>query len=159
MCASAQQAENDPATDGPFASYAYSLMQPVYRLSELVDNQPGHPVNDIPMLLQKGLAVEDIIPQRQINTSTVYSHLAKASLSACWMCAGLWRRTKPGSNAWCKSSNNLGEEAIGGLNPVYAALEGEYDYGTLKCMQASLVAYKRFRGKTCPEAMPGRGAR
>lgn len=29
------------------------------------------------LLLQKGLAVEDIIPQRQINTSTVYSHLAE----------------------------------------------------------------------------------
>ncbi|MBV2122570.1 MAG: DNA helicase RecQ [Candidatus Thiodiazotropha sp. (ex Ctena orbiculata)] len=87
-------------------------------------------------LLKEGCSVERIAQQRQLTLTTVYNHLATA----------IEQRGLPLAEVLPLSSEHLKSvryafETVGldgRLKPVYEALEGSYDYGELRCIQASL---------------------
>lgn len=87
-------------------------------------------------LLKEGCSIEHIAQQRQLTLATVYNHLATA----------IEQRGLPLSAVLPLSSEHLKSvryafETVGldgRLKPVYEALEGSYDYGELRCIQAAL---------------------
>lgn len=108
-----------------------------YPLSELLDNRLSETVNETLVLYQQGLSIEQIAQQREIKTSTIYTHLADA------IEVGLLdvREVIGLDDAAYKEIvfliESLEEEEKGRLKPVYDALDGEYEYGILRCVQAN----------------------
>ncbi|HHA18222.1 MAG TPA: ATP-dependent DNA helicase RecQ, partial [Methylophaga sp.] len=109
-----------------------------YPLSELLDNRLSETVNETLVLYQQDLNVEQIAQQRDIKTSTIYAHLADA------IEVGLLdvREVIGLEDAAYKEIvfliESLEDEDKGRLKPVYDALDGLYDYGVLKCVQATI---------------------
>jgi ATP-dependent DNA helicase RecQ len=85
--------------------------------------------------LQQGLDVGDIAQQRQLTPATVYTHLATAieqqrlSLDALAIPPEQLKTIR-------FAIEQHAEE--GRLRPVYEALDGEFDYGLLRCVQADM---------------------
>ena len=107
-----------------------------YPLSELLNNRISATVNETLMAYQQGLEIEKIAQQRDVKVSTIYTHLADA------IEVGLLdvREVLDLSDA---AFNEIifvieSQEEQGRLKPVYDELDGEYDYGFLRCVQASI---------------------
>jgi ATP-dependent DNA helicase RecQ len=87
-------------------------------------------------LLKNGCSISSIAEQRQLSQATVYSHLATA----------IEQRGLPLSEVLPLSTDHLRQIRYafetfgldGRLKPVYEALEGNYDYGELRCIQAAM---------------------
>ena len=107
-------------------------------LPELLNNQLSDTVNESLMLLQEGIGVEDIALQRDIKASTVYSHLAEAITLGLLDARGVLSLDEAEYQRLVQVIEHFGEAAEGRLKPAYEALEGQYDYGILKCVQAAL---------------------
>ncbi|GAL30512.1 ATP-dependent DNA helicase RecQ [Vibrio variabilis] len=91
-------------------------------------------------LLNQGLTVQDIANARGLKTNTVQTHLATAiELNVCEL-----------SNVVALSSEeieSINQQVIalntiedGALKPLYEYFEQRYDYGTLKCVVAKMLA-------------------
>lgn len=91
-------------------------------------------------LLNQGLTVQDIANARGLKTTTVQTHLASAiELNVCEL-----------SNVVALSSEeieSINQQIIalntiedGALKPLYEHFEQRYDYGTLKCVVAKMLA-------------------
>ncbi|WP_235614990.1 DNA helicase RecQ [Candidatus Thiodiazotropha endoloripes] len=104
-------------------------------------NQPedqGDTVSLTVDLLKEGCSIENIAEQRQLTLATVYNHLATA----------IEHRGLPLTEVLPLSSEHLKSvryafETVGldgRLKPVFEALEGNFDYGELRCIQAALNA-------------------
>ena len=107
-------------------------------LPELLNNQLSDTVNESLMLLQEGIGVDDIALQRDIKASTVYSHLAEAISLGLLDARGALSLDEAEYQRLVQVIEHFGEAAEGRLKPAYEALEGQYDYGILKCVQAAL---------------------
>jgi len=104
-------------------------------LPDILKNNLSDTVNETLVLLNQGLHIETIASQRDIKLSTVYTHLADA------IEVGLIE-----AKAVLQLSDGEHNEIINALEmhqdddklkPAFDALEGQYDYGILKCVQAS----------------------
>jgi len=104
-------------------------------LPDILKNNLSDTVNETLVLLNQGLHIETIASQRDIKLSTVYTHLADA------IEVGLIE-----AKAVLQLSDGEYNEIINALEmhldddklkPAFDALEGQYDYGILKCVQAS----------------------
>jgi ATP-dependent DNA helicase RecQ len=109
-----------------------------YPLTELLDNRLSETVNETLVLYQQNLNIEQIAQQRDIKTSTIYTHLADA------IEVGLLdvREVIGLEDAVYKEIvfliESLEDQDKSRLKPVYDALNGLYDYGVLKCVQATI---------------------
>ncbi|MDH5369800.1 MAG: helix-turn-helix domain-containing protein, partial [Gammaproteobacteria bacterium] len=92
-------------------------------------------INETLILLNDGHDIDSIAIKRDIKLSTIYTHLANA------IEAGLLD-----AKDVLQLSDDEHDEIINALEmhmdddrlkPVFDALEGQYDYGILKCIQAS----------------------
>ncbi|MEW8211048.1 MAG: HRDC domain-containing protein [Candidatus Thiodiazotropha taylori] len=116
-------------------SYGAQFLDCINSHSNPPDDQ-GDTISLTVDLLKEGCSVERIAQQRQLTLATVYSHLATA----------IEHRGLPLGEVLSLSSEHLKSvryafETVGldgRLKPVYEALEGSYDYGELRCIQASL---------------------
>ncbi len=111
-------------------------------LDVLVEHSQPAPVSDTVdetvQLLSQGMAPLAIAHQRDLTLTTVYNHLAKAIGQG---------------EIELDDAIELDEKEIkaihfaleqsedGKLKPVYDALEGDYDYGVLQCVRASLLQH------------------
>lgn len=109
-----------------------------FTLNELLDNRLSDTVNETLMAYQQGRSIEEIAQQRQTQPSAVYSHLAEA------IAVGLLEVLEviqlPGNeyDQIVLMIESLDGEERGRLKPVFDSFDGQYDYGVLKCVQASL---------------------
>jgi len=107
-------------------------------LPAILDNQLSNTVNDTLLLHSQGKSIETIASERELNISTVFSHLAEA------IEVGLIdaRQALPISDTQYDEIVNALEmmsiDEDRKLKPVYEALDKAYDYGILRCVQASL---------------------
>ena len=107
-------------------------------LPDILKNNLSDTINETLILLNQGQKLDQIAENRSIKVSTVYSHVAEA------IAAGLLDARKVLSLAEedyreiiVALEMTMDEE--GRLKPVYDALDEKYDYGILKCVQASFV--------------------
>ncbi|MBL1293275.1 MAG: DNA helicase RecQ [Thiotrichales bacterium] len=109
-----------------------------YPLTELLDNSLNTTVNETLMLYQEGSTIEKIAEQRNLKQSTVYSHLADAIEVGLFDVRDVVELDDDEYNKIVYSLESMEEESKGKLKLIYEALDEEYDYGVLKCVQASL---------------------
>jgi len=87
-------------------------------------------------LFEQGINIDDIAKQRDVKTTTVYTHLADAievGLLDVREVTGLSDAQYNEIVFMMESQEDLEK---GRLKPVFDALDGEYDYGVLRCVQA-----------------------
>ena len=104
-------------------------------LPDMLKNNLSDTVNDTLLLLNEGNDIDNIARLRDMKVSTIYTHIADA------IEAGLVDAQKV-----LQLSDHQYNEIISALEmnedesrikPVFDSLEGQYDYGILKCVQAS----------------------
>lgn len=109
-----------------------------YPLSELLDNRLSETINETLMLYQQELTIEQIAQQRDIKTSTIYAHLADAIEVGLLNVREVVDLEDVAYNEIIYLIESLEEQDKGRLKPVFDALDGEYNYGILKCIQAAM---------------------
>lgn len=107
-------------------------------LTELLNNRLSQTVNETLVLYQQGLPVEQIASQRDITVSTVYAHLAEAIALGLLDVLDVLALNEDEYQLIVRAIDTLEDEAKGRLKPAYDALDQQYDYGILKCVQASM---------------------
>jgi len=109
-------------------------------LDVLIEHSQPTPITDTIdetiQLLSQGMAPLAIAHQRDLTLTTVYNHLAKAIEQGEIELADTIelddKQLKAIQFAFDQSED-------GKLKPIYETLEGEYDYGVLQCIRASLL--------------------
>ncbi|MFN3868604.1 MAG: DNA helicase RecQ, partial [Hyphomicrobiaceae bacterium] len=105
----------------------------------LLNNRLSATVNQTLALHLEGLDTDTISERRQLGRSTVLSHLAEA-IEAGLIEAGDVVGLEPQEiDEIIAVFERCGTLESGRLGPAHAALDGRYDYGTLKCLLAELA--------------------
>lgn len=107
-------------------------------LSELLNNRLSSTVNETLMCYQQGMDIEQIAKQREVKISTVYTHLADAIELGLLDVRDVLDLSDAEYNEIIFVLEAQEDQEKGRLKPVYDELEGEYDYGVLRCVQASI---------------------
>ena len=97
------------------------------------------------MLYQQGLDAQAIASQRDTKISTVYSHLADAIEVGLLDVHQVLDLEDSEYQEIVLMMESMEDESKGRLKPVYEALDEEYDYGVLKCVQASIQGILGFK--------------
>jgi len=109
-----------------------------YPLDELLDNNLSTTINETLVLYQKGVSIEQIALQREVKETTIYSHLADAIEVGLLNVRDVIDLEDDEYNEIVFSIESMEDEEKGRLKPIYEALDQEYDYGVLRCVQASI---------------------
>lgn len=109
-----------------------------YPLHELLNNRLSATVNETLLLYQDGLSVEQIATQRNTKVNTVYGHLADAIEVGLLDVRQVLALEDGEYQEIVLTIESLEDESKGRIKPIYEALDEEYDYGVIKCVQASL---------------------
>ena len=122
------------------ARYGQAFLNEIalHPLAELLNNRLSDTVNETLMLYQQGLPIEQIALQRDAKISTVYTHLADAIEVGLLDVLEVLELDKDEYNTIVLTIESMEDEEKGRLKPVYEALDENYDYGVLKCVQASI---------------------
>ena len=104
-------------------------------LPDLLQNNLSDTVNDTLALLHQGMDIENIARQRDIKLSTVYTHLADAIEAGLLEAKEVLQLSDGEHNEIINALEmNMDDDR---LKPAFDALEGQYSYDILKCVQAS----------------------
>jgi ATP-dependent DNA helicase RecQ len=109
-----------------------------YPLSDLLNNRLSATVNETLMLYQQGIGVEAVARERALKVSSIYTHLADAIEVGLLEVLEVTELDKGEYDEIVFTIESLEEEGKGRLKSVYEALDEMYDYGILKCVQASI---------------------
>ncbi len=109
-----------------------------FPLDELLNNNLGATVNETLILYQQGMAIDQIAQQREVKETTIYTHLADAIEVGLLDVRDVIDLKDDEYDEIVFSIESLEDEEKGRLKPVYEALDQEYDYGILRCVQASI---------------------
>ncbi|RLA20769.1 MAG: DNA helicase RecQ [Gammaproteobacteria bacterium] len=109
-----------------------------YPLPELLNNRLSATVNETLIFYQQGMGVEEIARQRDLKVSSIYTHLADAIEVGLLEVMEVIDLEKDDYEEIVFTIESLAEEEKGRLKAVYEALDEMYDYGVLKCVQASI---------------------
>ena len=107
-------------------------------LSELLDNNLSATINETLILFQQDKSVEKIAQQRNIKTSTVYTHLADAIEVGLLDIHDVIEFDEGEYEEIIFVIESMEDEEKSRIKPIYEALDEEYDYGVIKCVQASI---------------------
>jgi len=110
----------------------------LHPLSELLNNRLSATVNETLMLYQQDLDIEQIAKQREVKSSTIYTHLADAIEVGLLDVRDVTKLSDGEFNEIIYVLESQEEQEKGRLKPVYDELDGEYDYGILRCVQATM---------------------
>ena len=105
-------------------------------LPDILQNNLSDTVNETLSLLNDGNNIETIASKRDIKVSTVYTHIADA-IDVGLIDAKTVLQLNDSEYDEIIAALEINEDDSGRLKPVYDAFDGNYDYGILKCVQAS----------------------
>ncbi len=109
-----------------------------FPLSELLDNTLSKTVNETLMLYQQGKTIDQIIKQRGLTSATVYTHLSEAIEMGLLDVKEVLELDEKKYDEIVFAIESFGDNEERRLKPVFEALDGAYDYGLLRCVQASI---------------------
>jgi ATP-dependent DNA helicase RecQ len=109
-----------------------------YPLADLLNNKLSSTVNESLLLYQEGLSVEQIAVKRDSKENTVYGHLADAIEVGLLDVRAVLNLEDSQYQEIEMMIESLEDESKGRIKPIYEALEEEYDYGIIKCVQAAM---------------------
>ena len=109
-----------------------------YPLLELLNNKLSSTVNETLMLYQEGMNVGQIAAQRESKENTIYGHLADAIEVGLLDVRDVLSLEDSEHQEIVLVIESLEDDSKGRIKPIFEALDGEYDYGVIKCVQASI---------------------
>jgi ATP-dependent DNA helicase RecQ len=109
-----------------------------YPLAALLNNRLSATVNETLMLYQEGLDIKAIATQRDMKENTVYGHLADAIEVGLLDVKEVLDLDDSEYQEIIMTIESLEDESKGRIKPIYEALDEEYEYGIIKCVQASM---------------------
>ncbi|MFK8068943.1 MAG: DNA helicase RecQ [Gammaproteobacteria bacterium] len=109
-----------------------------YPLNELLDNHLSATVNETLILYEQGMTIDQISQQRDVKLTTIYTHLADAIEAGLLEVRDVIDLEDDEFDEIVFTIESLEDEEKGRLKPIYEALDQEYDYGILRCIQASI---------------------
>ena len=109
-----------------------------YPLSELLDNDLSQTVNETLLLYQQGESIDNIIKQRELTATTVFTHLSAAIEIGLLDVKEVLELDEQKYDEIVFAIESFGDDEDRRLKPVFEALDGIYDYGMLRCVQASI---------------------
>lgn len=95
-------------------------------------------INETLILFQQEIAIEDIAQQREIKPGTIYTHLADAIEAGLPDIHDVVEPDEAQYNEIVFVIESMEDEEKGRIKPIYEALDEEYDYGVIRCVQASI---------------------
>lgn len=107
-------------------------------LPALLDNNLSATINETLILFQQEISIEDIAQQRDIKPSTIYTHLADAIEVGLLDIHDVVELDEAQYNEIVYVIESLEDDKKGRIKPIYEALDEEYDYGVIRCVQASI---------------------
>ena len=118
--------------------YADAFLQVI--AEHIDDEKPGasDTINESLLLFRNGLDVNAIADQRQLKTTTVYSHLASCIEQGDLKLDEVISLDQQEINIIHETILSIADDSKK-LKPVYDALDGLYDYNTLRCVQAAVM--------------------
>ncbi len=142
-------AEKRPATEAALhdilglgaskiARYGTAFLETIARFKKnpLLVNRLSASVNTTLAAHLRGLDAEAIATERGLEAATIYGHLAEA-IEAGLITAADALRLDPAERDEIEAAFERCETRdTGKLGPAFAALDGRYDYGVLKCLLA-----------------------
>lgn len=106
-------------------------------LSELLNNRLRDTVNQTLLLHEQGFTPEQIAAERDLKTSTVYSHLADGIEAGLLDVKNVLDLEDTQLGEIRMTIESLGEDAER-LKAIHEALDEAYDYGVIRCVRASV---------------------
>jgi ATP-dependent DNA helicase RecQ len=107
-------------------------------LPELLDNNFSDTVNETLILYQQGKNIEQIVSERKLKNSAIYAHLSEAIEVGLLDVKEVLDLDEKEYDEIVFTIESLEDEEKGRLKQVYEALEETYEYGVLRCVQASI---------------------
>jgi ATP-dependent DNA helicase RecQ len=107
-------------------------------LPALLQNNLSATINETLILFQQGSRPSEVAIKRELSLNTVYSHLAAAIEVGLITVMDVINMKETEYNSIVAMIESFESEEKGRLKPVYDAFEGEYEYGVIRCVQASL---------------------
>ncbi|MFK7793994.1 MAG: DNA helicase RecQ [Gammaproteobacteria bacterium] len=135
----AQMSEITGIGEQKLARYGEPFLQEIakYPLSELLDNNLSDTVNETLTLYQQKNDIGRISKLRELKISTIYTHLSEAiEMGLLDVKQVLDIDDKEYKEIIFLMETHSDDD--GRLKPIFEALEGAYDYGQLRCIQASI---------------------
>lgn len=120
--------------------YGNDFMEEIAKhpLPVLLDNRLSDTVNETLMLYQQGLNIDVIARERDVKASTIYMHLAETIEVGLLTARDVLGLSDDDYVEIVRMIESFDEDDKGRLKPVYDAFEGQYSYGMLRCVRASL---------------------
>jgi len=109
-----------------------------FPLTDLLNNRLSATVNESLLLYQAGNNVEQIAQKRDSKVTTIYGHLADAIEVGLLDVREVLELDDSEYEEIVMMIESLEERSKGRIKPIYEALDEEYDYGIIKCVQASI---------------------
>lgn len=110
-----------------------------FPISTLLQNNLSDTVNRTLILFDQGRSIDEIADNRELKTSSIYSHLADAIAAGYLQFADVIDLPEAECQTIINTMETLEDEQEGKLKPVFEALDEKYDYGILQCVKASIA--------------------
>ena len=122
--------------DMKLARYGQQFMDVIseYPLPAILKNNFSDTINETLSLQQEGLSIDEIAEKRGLATSTIYGHLADVIEAGMLVAADIIELDDDDISAIESAAECLNSKQEKTLKPLFEALEGEYDYGILRCV-------------------------
>ncbi len=109
-----------------------------HTLPDSLDNALSDTINETLLLFEQGLNIEEISDKRDCGIDTIYGHFAKAISEGILEPDEVLDIDVDDFERIVNTIELLEGEDGGKLAPVFEALDGEFPYGVLRCVKASL---------------------
>jgi len=109
-----------------------------HRLPEVLSNNLPDTIKQTLFFHQQGKSINDIADERDLQTSTVYSHFADAIEFGLLDVMDVIHLEDEEYKEIMDTIDLLDAKTEGKIKPVYEALDEQYEYGILKCVMASV---------------------
>ena len=109
-----------------------------HSLTALLNNNLSNTINETLMLYQQEFNIEEIAEKRNKNVNTIYTHLADAIEVGLIDVRDVIELDDEEYNEIIYAIETIGDKDKNLLKPIYEALNEDYDYGILRCVQASI---------------------
>ncbi len=118
--------------------YADAFLKVIREHADSHNIEPSDTVNESLLLFRSGLDASAIANQRKLKTTTIYQHLACCIEQGELKLNEVVELEQQEINIIHETLLSM-EDGSRKLKPVYDALDGLYDYDTLRCVQAAVL--------------------
>ncbi|HFB64014.1 MAG TPA: ATP-dependent DNA helicase RecQ, partial [Aeromonadales bacterium] len=111
-----------------------------FPVTALLQNNLSDTINRTLILFEQGLSIDEIALERELKTTSIYSHLADTIAAGYLQIDEVIKLPAVEYQTIIQTMETLEGEQQGKLKPVFDALDEKYDYGILQCVKASIAA-------------------